>query len=186
MSRGDESAIAGFSLIEAMAALALTAVIITSLGAVAAQWLPNWGRGFARLQEADLLAAGVDRIATDISAAEYVSQAGGAQFPSFKGGEASVTFVRSATGPNAYPHLEFIRVAEVLDNGSFSVVRTRAPFSPAAPDGSAPAVVFKDPVVLVQGSVPAHLLLRKRRRPGLAQSMDGAGKTAECGADNRS
>jgi general secretion pathway protein J len=149
MTRDSES-VAGFSLIEAMAALALTATIITALGSVAAQWLPNWGRGFIRLQDADLLAAGVERIAADLSAAEFVTQSGRAPSLSFAGDVASVTFVRSAMGPNAGPHLEFVRLAETRDERGFEIVRTRAPFVPAGPDGLAPAVDFTDPVVLVR------------------------------------
>jgi general secretion pathway protein J len=44
--------VAGFSLIEAMAALALTATVILALSSVAGQWLPNWRRGFVDLQRA--------------------------------------------------------------------------------------------------------------------------------------
>ena len=42
-----DSLITGFSLIEAMAALALTAIIILALSSVAGQWLPNWRRGLS-------------------------------------------------------------------------------------------------------------------------------------------
>ena len=145
-----ELACAGFSLIEAMAALALTAMIITSLGAVAAQWIPNWGRGFVRLQGADLLGGGVERIAADLSAAEFVTQLAAARSPEFQGEATSVVFVRSAIGPNAYPHLEFVRLSESRDSRGFAMVRTSAPFVPAASDGSTAPIVFKDPVVLVR------------------------------------
>jgi general secretion pathway protein J len=50
-----DSRVAGFSLIEAMATLALTATIILALSSVAGQWLPNWRRGFVNVQRADLL-----------------------------------------------------------------------------------------------------------------------------------
>ena len=61
-----DSLVAGFSLIEAMAALALTAIIILALSSVAGQWLPNWRRGFVDLQRADLLGIGLCLIATAI------------------------------------------------------------------------------------------------------------------------
>ena len=74
MSRAKPDAcIAGFSLIEAMAAVALTATIIMLLSSVTGQWLPNWRRGFVDLQRADLLAIGLERMVQDISAAEYVT-----------------------------------------------------------------------------------------------------------------
>jgi general secretion pathway protein J len=145
-----DSPTAGFSLIEAMAAMTLTATIIMALGSVAGQWLPNWARGFVQLQDADLLGAGVERIAADLSNAEFVTRSSSAVAPLFNGAVSSVTFVRSATGPNAYPHLEYVRLAETKDDRGFSLVRTRAPFAPLAADGSEQAVVFKDPVVLVR------------------------------------
>ena len=73
-----ESLVAGFSLIEAMATLALTATIILALSSVAGQWLPNWRRGFVDLQRADLLGVGLERLVDDVSAAEYVTRSGGA------------------------------------------------------------------------------------------------------------
>ncbi len=60
---------AGFTLLEAMLALALTAAIVLSLATVTAQWLPNWRRGFASLQSADLLNLGLERIVADVSSA---------------------------------------------------------------------------------------------------------------------
>ena len=68
-----DSRVAGFSLIEAMATLALTATIIVALSSVAGQWLPNWRRGFVDLQRADLLGIGLERLVDDLSAAEYVT-----------------------------------------------------------------------------------------------------------------
>ena len=69
--------VAGFSLIEAMATLALTATIILALSSVAGQWLPNWRRGFVDLQRADLLSVGLERVVDDLSAAEYVTRSAG-------------------------------------------------------------------------------------------------------------
>ena len=71
--------VAGFSLIEAMATLALTATIILALSSVAGQWLPNWRRGFVDLQRADLLGVGLERLVDDLSAAEYVTPSAGAR-----------------------------------------------------------------------------------------------------------
>ena len=38
----------GFTLIETLAALALTGLVLSALATLTAQWLPNWNRGFAR------------------------------------------------------------------------------------------------------------------------------------------
>ncbi len=106
-----EARVAGFSLIEAMAALALTATIVMALAAVTGQWLPNWRRGFVDLQRADLLGVGLERIVEDVSAAEYVTPRADAPTPLFEGDSTTVIFVRSAIGPNSHPHLEVVRLA---------------------------------------------------------------------------
>jgi len=153
-----DSLVAGFSLIEAMATLALTATIILALSSVAGQWLPNWRRGFVDLQRADLLGVGLERVVDDLSAAEYVTRSAGAPAPLFEGDASSVMFVRSAIGPDAYPHLEVVRLAEVKEDRGLAMVRTRARFAPTAPPapGARPqAIAFGDPVTLVRA--PFHI-----------------------------
>jgi len=153
MTRRPKSSADGFSLIEALAALALTGMIISALATVTAQWLPNWGRGFVRLQDAEMLAAAVERIAADLAAAEFIAQSDRGQAAAFAGGTSSVTFVRSAIGPNAYPHLEFVRFAESRNNGDFALVRTQAPFFPNAAGSSDASTSFRDPVALAREPV---------------------------------
>jgi general secretion pathway protein J len=148
-----DSLTAGFSLIEAMATLALTAIIIMALSSVAGQWLPNWRRGFVDLQRADLLGVGLERVVDDLSAAEYVTPSAGVEAPLFEGDATSVTFVRSAIGPDAYPHLEIVRLAEIKETRGLAVVRTRARFAPSAPRPAGarqPAIAFADPVTLIR------------------------------------
>jgi general secretion pathway protein J len=150
MTRPKSDAIVrGFSLIEATAAVALTATIVISLSSVAGQWLPNWSRGFVGLQRADLLSTGLELLAQDISAAEYITQsADGA--PLFEGEVSSVVFVRSAIGPNTYPHLEVVRIAEAKDDRGLALTRTRAPFAPRAREAQAQSFAFGDPVALIR------------------------------------
>jgi general secretion pathway protein J len=150
-----DSLVAGFSLIEAMAALALTATIIMALSSVAGQWLPNWRRGFVDLQSADLLGAGLERLADDLSAAEYVTPSAGAPAPLFEGDASSAVFVRSAIGPDAYPHLEVVRLAEIKEDRGLAMVRTRALFAPTSTDRAAHAIAFGDPVTLIRA--PFHI-----------------------------
>jgi general secretion pathway protein J len=150
--------VAGFSLIEAMATLALTATIILALSSVAGQWLPNWRRGFIDLQRADLLGIGLERLVDDLSAAEYVTRSAGDAAPLFEGDASSVMFVRSAIGPDAYPHLEVVRLAEIKEDRGLAMVRTRARFEPTAPKPpGAPAqtIAFDDPVTLIRA--PFHI-----------------------------
>ena len=94
-------AAAGFTLLEAMLSVALMAAIVSALATVTAHWLPNWRRSFADLQRADLLSLGLERIASDVSSAEYVTPNGATPEVLFDGKELSVTFVRSAIGPDS-------------------------------------------------------------------------------------
>lgn len=120
---------AGFSLIEALAGLALAATILLGLGAVAGQWLPQWRHGFAALEKADLIGLALDRIVEDVGAAEY------AQFkrkgaPLFRGEPDAITFVRQAIGPSAGPRLEVVRIGAVDTRLGPQVERARADFTP--------------------------------------------------------
>src|SRR5262249_57758427 len=50
-----DSGEAGFTLIEALAATVLMGIIVGALAIVSAQWLPNWSRGFTRVQRIELV-----------------------------------------------------------------------------------------------------------------------------------
>ncbi|MEA2907877.1 MAG: ral secretion pathway protein [Alphaproteobacteria bacterium] len=141
----------GFTMIEALIATALMVAILTALATVTAQWLPNWNRGFARVQRSELLSFGLERIVSDLAAAEFVPPHNKTKDPLFDGGEISVTFVRSALGPNARPGLEVIRLAEVSEGNGLTMVRLRAPFVPLEPTLPVnPQLKFFDPVMLVR------------------------------------
>jgi general secretion pathway protein J len=148
--RSARASVAGFTLLEAMLAVALTAAIILAVATVTAQWLPNWRRGFDSLQRADLLSLGLERIVADVSSAEYVAPSGATNQPLFFGETLSLIFVRSAIGPDSMPHLEVVRLAETVDDRGFAIVRTRAPFTPLPRGAAAARYAFADPVVLVR------------------------------------
>jgi general secretion pathway protein J len=139
---------AGFTLIEVLIATLLMTVILGSLATVTAQWLPNWNRGMARVQRAERLAIGLERIVADLSVAEMIPVNGGAgRVPLFEGAELSVTFVRTTVGPNTRPGLEIIRLIEKADDQGLALVRERAPFMPMPPDSQ---IRFADQVVLIR------------------------------------
>jgi general secretion pathway protein J len=144
------SRIEGFSLIEAVAAVALTSTIVLALGSITGLWLPNWRRGFEGLQRSDLVELGLERIAEDLSVAEYVTPWADAPGPLFEGDPASVTFVRSAIGPNARPELEVVRIAEASDSRGPALVRTRSRFTPVEHGRPAEPSGFNDPVALIR------------------------------------
>ena len=149
-ARRDRRNVAGFTLIEMLIATALMVAILSALATVTAQWLPNWNRGFARVQRAELASVGLERIVADLAAAEFILPYAKAKTPLFDGAELSVTFVRSALGPNTNPGLEIVRIAETADQRGLAMVRQSAPFWPLAPDGSGAPPRFGDPVVLVR------------------------------------
>jgi general secretion pathway protein J len=138
---------AGFTLVEVLLATLLMTVILAALATVTAQWLPNWNRGMARVQRAERLAMGLDRIVADLSVAETISVNGDAKTPLFEGSELAVTFLRTAVGPNARPGLEIIRLIEKADSQGLAMVRERAPFAPMPSDAQ---IRFADQVVLIR------------------------------------
>jgi general secretion pathway protein J len=140
----DES---GFTLLEVMLATLLMTVILAALATVTSQWLPNWNRGIARVQRAERLAIGLERALADLSVAEMLPMSGDSKKPLFEGSELSVTFVRTAVGPNTRPGLEIIRLIEKADAQGLALVRERAPFRPMPRDAQ---IRFADQVVLIR------------------------------------
>jgi general secretion pathway protein J len=138
---------AGFTLIEVLLATLLMTVILAALATVTAQWLPNWNRGMARVQRAERLAIGLDRIVADLSVAEMIPMNADAKVPLFEGSELAVTFLRTAVGPNTRPGLEIIRLVEKADSQGLAMVRERAPFAPMPSDAQ---IRFADQVVLIR------------------------------------
>src|SRR5258707_14752927 len=102
----------GFTLIETLVAMALMGLVLSALANITAQWLPNWNRGLERIQRSELIGIALQRIGADLAAAEYVPANRDARYPLFEGSELSVTFVRTALGPNAGPGLDVVRVGE--------------------------------------------------------------------------
>jgi general secretion pathway protein J len=143
------SDVAGFTLLEALVAMALTGMILTAMATITAQWLPNWNRGFARVQGNETLALGLERLIADVAAAEYISANRESWQPLFEGSDHSVTFVRSALAPNASPGLDIVRIAENVGAAGPSLVRTKAVFVPIVKDLS-DQPRFGDPVVLLR------------------------------------
>jgi general secretion pathway protein J len=141
------AAVAGFTLVEALAAMLLTGMILGSLVVVTGQWLPGWNHGVARLQRTELVALSLERLAGDLAAAEFIAPNRKTQHPLFEGGELFVTFVRTAIGPNTRGGLEVVRIAETADQRGPLLVRMRAPFVPS--ENSFDQFDFADPVMLL-------------------------------------
>ncbi|WP_407154052.1 type II secretion system protein J [Bradyrhizobium sp. STM 3557] len=143
----------GFTLIETLVALALTGLVLSALATITAQWLPNWNHGIDRIQRSELVGIAMQRIAADLAAAEFVTGPaadGERRKPLFDGSAFSVTFVRTAVGPNVGPGLDVVRIGETADRGRLLTVRSRASFAPLPPGTSLLEQVHPgDPVVLL-------------------------------------
>ena len=146
---------AGFTLIEALVALALTGLVLSALATLTAQFLPNWNRGIDRIQHSELIGISMQRIAADLAAAEFIPAGSDEKKkPLFEGTPLSVTFVRTAIGPNAGIGLDLVRIGETTDRGHLVTVRSRAGFTPL-PKGTSPSeqLHLADPVVLLRAPV---------------------------------
>jgi general secretion pathway protein J len=141
----------GFTLIEAIVALALTGLVLSALASITAQWLPNWNRGAGRIQRGEMIGIAMQRISADLASAEYVPANRNSRRPLFDGSELSVMFVRTALGPNAGPGLDVVRLGETTERREFVTVRSRVRFAPL-PAGSSfsEQLHFRDPVVLLR------------------------------------
>lgn len=146
-----ERADSGFTMFEALVAIALMGLIMGALATVTAQWLPNWTRGLVQTQRNEQVAIALDRLVADLAAAEHIMPHRSKGAFLFGGVESGVTFVRSALGPNSRPGLEIVQIAETNDIGGPALVRMRAPFT-LLPTGdlALDPIPFADPVVLLR------------------------------------
>jgi general secretion pathway protein J len=141
----------GFTLIETLVSLALMGLVLSALANLTAQWLPNWNRGLERIQRSELIGIALQRIGADLAAAEYVPANRGERRPLFDGSELSVTFVRTALGPNTGLGLDVVRVGETTDRLGLATVRSRSSFRPLPLASSlSEQLHFGDPVVLLR------------------------------------
>jgi general secretion pathway protein J len=141
----------GFSLVEALVAVALMGLVLAMLGTVTSSWLPTWNRGFSRLQRADLVGLVVEHVAADLAAAEFVSLDRTSQRATFDGTSSSVVLIRSALGPNAVEGVEIVKIAEEPDGDGYILVRSHAPLAlHGKADGDLSQIAFADRVTLLR------------------------------------
>jgi general secretion pathway protein J len=139
-------------MFEALVALAVMGLVLGVLASVTGAWLPPWNRGLLQTQRNEQVTVALDRLAADLSAAEFVTPNRDNTAALFRGDDSSIVFVRSAVGPNNRPGLEIVRIGEMTDRTGRALVRAQAPFV-LLPTGD-PAVdpiPFRDPVVLRRG-----------------------------------
>jgi general secretion pathway protein J len=139
----------GFTLLEAVIALALMGIILGALATISSQWLPNWNHGIGRLQREEQLALALERLSLDLAAAEFIPLGGRTAAPLFEGRERSIIFVRTALSPNSQGGLEIVRIAEQASERGPVLVRMATPFRPLTGLELLPER-FADPVVLLR------------------------------------
>lgn len=138
---------AGFSLIEILVAMTLTGLVLAAIAMVTAKWLPAWQRGLGRVQQSELVALALDRMAADLAAAAFLPAVQGGVRPLFDGSAERVIFVREVLAPGAARGLEIVELAPVPDGRGVAMVRRTAPYAPQA-EGSLPP--FGAPVRLLR------------------------------------
>ena len=137
--------------LEALVSVALMGAIVTSLSAVTGQWLPNWHHGFGRVQRLESVDLGLQRLVSTSRRLNLSRPTACRKTPLFSATRKSVTLARVADAPGTAPHLEFVRLAETVNDRGFALVRSQAPFKPLDPGQTLDAqLYFKDPVVLIR------------------------------------
>lgn len=150
----NENASGGFSILEGLVALALTGLIMAGVSTLVAQWMPVWNRGFHAVQQADLYALALDRIAADLAEARYVTGSSQDEAQFFSGAPDVVTFVRPTLDLGERPGLEVVRISSVRDRTGLRLVRRRARFTPLPPGVSAAQDMrFSSIAILLRASV---------------------------------
>jgi len=146
---GPEGRRAGFSLLEVLAALAITVLLVVAFAPFASQLVLTWGRGTRTAEFVDMLTRANDRIERDLLASVPMTITRGDKTSMlFRGGPGHVMFA-SATGFGVgRGGLELVSIGIEQDGPNATVlVRRRAPMRDAAlaPSG------FRDPVTLLAG-----------------------------------
>lgn len=138
----------GFTLVEALAALAITAVIIVATGGLVRNVAGYFDRGTRGVSEAEHLLLATDRLATDFGSARYALQKSGDKFAvAFAGGPTKVAFVGAAGVGVEREELVTLTIENADD--MTRLVQRRAVW--LEPDGQIEDLTLADPVVLIEG-----------------------------------
>jgi prepilin-type N-terminal cleavage/methylation domain-containing protein len=174
----------GFTLIEVLAALAISSVIIVATVALIHTVARNFDRGTRGVDAADRLTLAVERLAADFGAARFVvwtTQSGPAL--AFRGEQADgekpgrVTFV-SGAGIGSVSRADEVVSLTIERTGDVTrLVRRRAAWT--GPDMLIEHVSMQDAVVLIEGSLDMSFLFGHLTGGGaLAWSSTWIGETA--------
>jgi type II secretory pathway component PulJ len=132
----------GFSLLEVLAALVVTMLLVLALTPFTGQMLSTWARGSEAAGLVEVMARGVGVLRNDLRhAIVWTGQGRKENFSLFRGNEVSLSFL-AAAGRNG---LRMISITVDADGDGRALVRRSAPLIGATPG------TFTDPVVLLSG-----------------------------------
>ena len=146
-------AIRGFTLIEALASLAIVSAVLVATAALIHNVAFNFDRGAGRADNAEHLLLAIERLAGDFGSARPVRQAasGANAAVAFIGGPAQIRFV-AAGGVAAGPQGEEVIGLAVEDHdGTSRLIRRRAAW--LGPQTPFQSLTLQDPVPLIEGRV---------------------------------
>jgi prepilin-type N-terminal cleavage/methylation domain-containing protein len=153
----------GFTLIEVLAALAISSVIIVATVALIHTVARNFDRGTVGIDAADRLMQAVQRLSEDFGSARFVlwrSESGPAL--AFRGEQADgdkparIVFVAGAGSASVAPVDEVVNLTIERHGDVMRLVRRRAPWT--GPDTVIGRVSMHDPVVLIEGGLDLSFL----------------------------
>jgi general secretion pathway protein J len=150
---------AGFSLLEVMAALAITTLLILAFTPLVRQVLATWTRGIEVAGSVELWSRGLRQIRRDLRhAVSWTGYGDLSDLLTFRGNETSMSFPVAAEMEGKTYGLEMLLITVTRAQNGWSLVRRRAPIT-----GST-YTAFTDPVVLLSG--PYKYFLRYYDRSG--------------------
>jgi hypothetical protein len=137
---------AGFSLFEALAALALTGLLFATGLPLFVQLVEHWSAGTARSMAADERTRVTSRLSDDLAQVlpPRAEQAGGSAM-GFLGFADRIDFVRTSLGGKGHSALEAVSLMITRQDGAVALVRIARPFSRA---GVEPSLAGSDEVTL--------------------------------------
>ena len=123
----------GFTLIEAIVALALAGLVVLGLATLTAQWFSQWNHAAGTLQTSEALAAGFDRFMNDLGAAEASAPPNSDQAILFEGTATSLTFWRTRLSVRPEFGMELVHYSLDTTSDHTTLVRRHVHIEPGEP-----------------------------------------------------
>lgn len=144
-ARRRDNSRAGFTLVEALIALAITGAILVIIAEFSGQALRNWRRGTETIAFMEMATTAFRRIAKDVAAAvAYQRLQSPKPTTGFQGGADGLVFVTDNGAT-----LEFVSIRTVKFEDGYALIREQGP---AVSEGAQ----LGDPVVLLRGAFEAR------------------------------